>query len=156
MNKFINTLKSIDPIMAVFATLLFAVAFMLGQQTASREVKKHYIVDASEVEVVYHNPYKALTLDECVTDYECNIAQLLDDQANGRFVSTDDPIFSPDSIPVIEPIDCEVGDKECERANKLNAGKPAHYPSICEPYILPNELSESQNVHKQREERENA
>lgn len=150
MNKFINTLKSIDPIMAVFATLLFAVAFMLGQQTASREVKKHYIVDASEVEVVYHNPYKALTLDECVTDYECNIAQLLDDQANGRFVSTND------AIPVIEPVDCGVGDKECERANKLNAGKPAHYPAICEPYIFSNEQSESQNVHKQREERENA
>lgn len=148
MNKFIDTLKSIDtlkfidPIMAVFATLLFAVAFMLGQQTVSREVKKHYIVDASEVEIVYHNPYKALTLDECVTDYECNIAQLLDDQANGRLVSTDDPVFSPDSIPVIEPIDCEVGNKECERANKLNAGKPSRYPTICEPYIFSNELSE--------------
>lgn len=133
MNKFINTLKSIDPTILIASVLTFAVGLIVGQQTVSREVKKHYIVDASEVEVVYHNPYKALTLDECVTDYECNIAQLLDDQANGRFVSTDD------AIPVIEPIDCEVGDKECERANKLNAGKPAHYPSICEPYIFPNE-----------------
>lgn len=123
MNKFINTLKSIDPLTCVAAVLLFTVAFMVGQQTATKDVKKHYIVDASEVEVVYSDPYKALTLDECVTDYECNIAQLLDDQANGRFVSTD-------SVPVIEPIDCETGDKECERSNKLNAGKPACYPNI--------------------------
>lgn len=142
MNKFINTLKALDPTILVALVLTFAAGLIVGQQTVSREVKKHYIVDASEVEVVHHNPYKALTLDECVTDYECNIAQLLDDQANGRFVSTDDPIFYPDSLPVIEPVDCETGDKECERANKLNAGKPAHYPSICEPYIFPNELSE--------------
>ena len=145
MNKFINALftkiKQLDPTPLIALVLTFAVAFMLGQQTASREVKKHYIVDASEVEVVYHNPYKALTLDECVTDYECNIAQLIDDQANGRFVSTDDPIFFPDSVPVIEPIDCEPKDKECLKQN-VNAGKPVHYPSICEPYIFPNEHKE--------------
>lgn len=142
MNKFINTLKALDVTILVTLVLTFAIGLIVGQQTVSREVKKHYIVDASEVEVVYHNPYKALTLDECVTDYECNIAQLLDDQANDRFVSKDDPIFYPDSLPVIEPIDCEVGSKECERANKLNAGKPAHYPAICEPYIFSNEHKE--------------
>lgn len=141
MNKLTSALKPIDLLTAVSITLLFATAFMLGQYTASREVKKHYIVDASEVEVVYHNPYKALTLDECITDYECNIAQLLDDQANGRFVSTDDPIFFSDSVPVIEPIDCEPKDKECLKQN-VNAGKPVHYPSICEPYIFPNEHKE--------------
>ena len=129
MNKF-------DPTILVALVLTFAVGLIVGQQTATKDVKKHYIVDASEVEVVYSDPYKALTLGECVTDYECNIAQLLDDQANGRFVSPDDPIFFPDAIPVIEPIDCETGDKECEKANKLNAGKPAHYPAICEPYIF--------------------
>ena len=107
--------------LAVAPVLVFAVGLIVGQQTAG------------DVAVATSNPYKALTLDECVTDYECNIAQLLDDQANGRFVSTDDPIFFPDSIPIIEPIDCETGDKECERANKLNA---AHYPAICEPYIF--------------------
>lgn len=139
MNKFINTLKAIDPTIIIALVLMFAVGLIVGQQTADRETKKHYIVDASEVEVVYHNPYKALTLDECVTDYECNIAQLLDDQANERFVSTDDPIFFPDSVPVIEPVDCEPKDKECLKQN-VNAGKPVHYPSICEPYIFDTKL----------------
>ena len=125
MNKFIDALKSIGLLTAVASVLLFTAAFMLGRQTTAKEVKKHYIVDASEVEVIFRDPYKALTLSECVTDYECNIAQLLDDQANGRFVSTDDPIFSYDSVPVLEPVDCEVGDTECEEANK-NAGKAAH------------------------------
>ena len=125
MNKFINTLKAIDPTIRITLGLMFAAGVIVGQQTTSHEVKKHYLVDASEVEVIYNNPYKALTLDECVTEYECNIAQLLDDQANGRFISTDDPSFYPDSVPVLEPIDCEVGDTECEEANK-DAGKPAH------------------------------
>ena len=126
MNKFINTLKTLDPTIRITLGLMFAVGVIVGQQTTSREVKKHYIVDASTIEVIYHNPYKSLTLDECVTEYECNIAQLLDDQANGRFISTDGPRFFPDSVPVIEPVDCEVGDTECEEANKQNAGKPAH------------------------------
>ena len=103
MNKFINTLKSIDPMLAVAFTLTFAVAFMLGQATK----------DASET------------------------AQLLADNRDGKLIHTDDPVFFPDSVPVIEPIDCEPGDKECEKANK-HAGKPAHYPAICEPYIFPN------------------
>ena len=95
MNKFINTLKSIDPtpfIAAAAFTLTFAAGLIVGQHTVSREV-----------EVVYHNPYKSLTLDECVTD---------------------DPIYLPDSVPIIEPIDCGPGDKECLKQNE-NAGKPA-------------------------------
>ena len=108
----------------VAAVLIFACGLMVGQQTKSRE-------DA----VVDHDPYKNLTLDECTTDWECNIAQLLDDQANGRFVRTDDPIFFPDAIPIIEPTDCEPKDKECLKQNE-DAGKPAYYPSICEPYIF--------------------
>ena len=126
MYKFINTLKTRDPMIIIAPVLMFAAGLIVGQQTTSRETKKHYIVDASEVEVVYHNPYKALALDGCVTEYECNIAHLLDDQANGRLVSTDDPSFFPESVPVIEPIDCGTNDKECEEANKQNAGKPAH------------------------------
>ena len=126
MRKFIDTLKSIDPMLAVAFMMNFAAAFMLGQHTTK---------DASEVEVAHHNPYKDLALDGCVTDYECNIVHLPDAHANGRFESTD-PTFFPDSVPVIEPVDCGAGDKECEKANKLNAGKPASYPAICEPYIL--------------------
>ena len=119
MNKFINT-----PAILTASVLIFAAGLIVGQQSASREVKTRYIVDASEVEVIYNNPYKALTLDECVTDWECETAQLIADNREGKLLRTDDPSFFP-SVPVIEPIDCETGDKECEKANK-NAGKSAH------------------------------
>ena len=70
---------------------------------------------------------KNLTAETCQTDTECHIAEAL--------VFYDD--YQPStSIPIIEPVDCEVGDKECEQSNKRNAGKPAMYPTICEPYIF--------------------
>ena len=127
MNKFINTLKTLEPtiIIAIAPVLMFAAGLNVGQQTVNKDIKKHYIVDASEVEVIYSNPYKALTLDECVTDWECETAQLIVDNRDGKLVRTDDPRFFPDSVPVLEPVDCEVGDTECEEANK-NAGKSAH------------------------------
>ena len=129
-----NALKSIDPMLAVAFMLTFTVTFMLGQHITEK--------DASEVEVASHDPYKSLTLDECVTDWECETAQLIADSRDGKLVRTDDPIFFPDTIPVTEPIDyeqgespsdyeqgespseCETGDKECEKQN-VNAGKPA-------------------------------
>ena len=147
MNKFINTVKTLEPTPLIALVLTFAVGLIVGQQTTTK----------SEVEVVYHNPYKALTLDECVTDWECETAQLIADNRDGKLVRTDDPIFFPDSIPVIEPLDyeqgespsdyeqgespsdCEANDTECEKTNKQNAGKPAHYPAFCEPYIFTNE-----------------
>ena len=125
MNKFINTLKTLEPTVPIILVLMFTVGLIVGQQTVNKDIKKHYIVDASEVEVIYSNPYKALTLDECVTDYECETAQLIADNRDGKLIRTDDPRFFPDSVPVLEPVDCEVGDTECEEANK-NAGKPAH------------------------------
>ena len=125
MNKFINTLKTLDPTILIAPVMMFAVGLIVGQQTTSRETKKHYIVDASEVEVIYNNPYKSLTLDECGTDWECETAQLIADNRDGKLVRIDDPSFYPGSVPVLEPVDCEVGDTECEEANK-NAGKPAH------------------------------
>ena len=125
MNKFINTLKTLEPTIPIILVLMFAAGLIVGQQTVNKDIKKHYIVDASEVEVIYNNPYKALTLDECVTDYECETAQLIVDNRDGKLVRTDDPRFFPDSVPVLEPVDCEVGDTECEEANK-NAGKSAH------------------------------
>ena len=125
MNKFINTLKTLEPTIIIAPVLMFAAGLIVGQQTVNKDVKKHYIVDASEVEVIYNNPYKALTPDECVTDWECETAQLIVDNRDGKLVRTDDPRFFPDSVPVLEPVDCEVGDTECEEANK-NAGKSAH------------------------------
>ena len=125
MHKFINTLKTLEPTIPIILVLMFTVGLIVGQRTTTKDVKKHYIVDASEVEVIYNNPYKALTLDECVTDWECETAQLIADNRDGKLVRTDDPRFFPDSVPVLEPVDCEVGDTECEEANK-NAGKSAH------------------------------
>ena len=125
MNKFINTLKALEPTIITASVLMFAAGLIVGQQTTSREVKTRYIVDASEVEVIYSNPYEALTLDECVTDWECETAQLIVDNREGKLLRTDDPSFFPDAIPVIEPIDCEPNDIECEEAN-TNAGKSAH------------------------------
>ena len=125
MNKFINTLKTLEPTIIIAPVLMFAAGLIVGQQTVNKDIKKHYIVDASEVEVIYNNPYKALTPDECVTDWECETAQLIVDNRDGKLMRTDDPRFFPDSIPVLEPVDCEVGDTECEEANK-NAGKSAH------------------------------
>ena len=125
MNKFINTLKTLEPTIPIILVLMFAAGLIVGQRTTTKDVKKHYIVDASEVEVIYNNPYKALTPDECVTDWECETAQLIVDNRDGKLVRTDDPRFFPDSVPVLEPVDCEVGDTECEEANK-NAGKSAH------------------------------
>ena len=125
MNKFINTLKPLN-LQSIILVLGFTAGLIVGQQTTTKDAKKHYIVDASAVEVVYHNPYKALTLDECVTDWECEIAQLIADNRDGKLVRIDDPSFFPDSMPVLEPIDCEPNDIDCEKANEQNAGKPAH------------------------------
>ena len=125
MNKFINTLKALEPTIITASVLMFAAGLIVGQQTTSREVKKHYIVDASEVEVIYNNPYKSLTLDECVTDWECETAQLIVDNREGKLLRTEDSGFFPESVPVLEPIDCEPKDKECLKQN-VNAGKSAH------------------------------
>lgn len=124
MNKFTHP-TIINPTILITSVLMFAAGLIVGQQTTSREVKKHYIVDASEVEVIYNNPYKALTLDECVTDWECETAQLIVDNRDGKLAHIEGPSFYPDSVPVLEPIDCEPNDIECEEFNK-NAGKPAH------------------------------
>ena len=121
-----NKLKTLEPTIIIALVLMFAAGLIVGQRTTTKDVKTHYIVDASEVEVIYNNPYKALTLDECVTDWECETAQLIVDNRDGKLVRTDDPRFFPDSVPVLEPVDCEVGDTECEEANKRSAGKSAH------------------------------
>ena len=57
MNKFINTLKTLEPTIPIILVLMFTVGLIVGQQTVNKDIKKHYIVDASEVEVIYNNPY---------------------------------------------------------------------------------------------------
>ena len=63
MRKLINTLKTLEPTPLIALVLVFAVGLIVGQQTTG------------DVAVVTSNPYKALTLNECVTDWECETAQ---------------------------------------------------------------------------------
>ena len=79
MNDLFTKIEQLDPMLAVSAVLIFACGLKVGQQTKSREA-----------EVVENNPYKNLTLDKCTTDYECNIAQLIADNRDGKLVRTED------------------------------------------------------------------
>lgn len=119
--------------MLMVIVLSIGVGFLSGMMAQMHREKVHYIVDASEIEVVYNNPYKNLTLDTCNTDYECNIADLLDKQSKESLALVDDQVIYDSTIPIIEPIECD-GDTECEKQN-TNVGKPAHFPTECEQYF---------------------
>ena len=121
MYKFINTLKALDPTIIIAPVLMFAAGLIVGQQTTSREVKTRYIVDASAVEVIYHDSVPVLEPIDCgPNDIECEEAN-----ETAQLAHIDDPSFYSDSVPVLEPIDCGPNDIECEEANK-NAGKSAY------------------------------
>ena len=118
MNYYTMKAKLKNP--KVLTTTVAAVTFCLGLAVGHATTP----VESAAVDMINS---KNLTAATCRTDTECHIAEAL--------VFYDD--YQPStSIPIIEPVDCEVGDKECEQSNKRNAGKPAMYPTICEPYIF--------------------
>ena len=118
MNYYMMKAKLKNP--KVLTTTVAAVTFCLGLAVGHATTP----VESAAVDMINS---KNLTAATCRTDTECHIAEAL--------VFYDD--YQPStSIPIIEPVDCEVGDKECEQSNKRNAGKPAMYPTICEPYIF--------------------
>ena len=118
MNYYTMKAKLKNP--KVLTTTVAAVTFWLGLAVGHATTP----VESAAVDMINS---KNLTAATCRTDTECHIAEAL--------VFYDD--YQPStSIPIIEPVDCEVGDKECEQSNKRNAGKPAMYPTICEPYIF--------------------
>ena len=125
--------------------LTTAVAFTAGVITndlaTPTEATEPVYLDTKQVTIQYD--YSRLTPTACRTDEECAIAEAI---AYYNDFKADTPRYQAwrdyeywtnlQSIPVIETVDCEAGDKECEQSNKDNAGKPSHYPAICEPYIF--------------------
>jgi len=128
MNKTFEFINKNTPVL-VAIVMAFAAGLLAAE--ATRQEPKDAYLDVETVTIKYD--YSRLTQATCKTEQECSIADAIAFYDEHKF---------PETISILEPVDCEVGDKECERANKLNAGKPAHYPAICEPYIFPNELSE--------------
>ena len=122
MNYYMMKAKLKNP--KVLTTIIAAVTFWLGlavgHATTPTPEPTPVEVESAAVDMIN---LKNLTAETCRTDTECHIAEALQFYADYQF---------PMSIPVIEPIDCEVGDKECEQSNKQNAGKPAMYPTICD------------------------
>ena len=117
MNYYMMKAKLKNPkvLTATVAAVTFWLGLAVGHATTStpEPTPEATPVESAAVDMIN---LKDLTAETCRTDTECHIAEAL--------VFYDD--YQPStSIPIIEPVDCEVGDKECERANKQNAGKPA-------------------------------
>lgn len=83
----------------------------------------------AEVKYVKVRDYSRLTTATCRTDEECKIATAR------QFYIDNGWVDEMESIPLLEPVKCEDGDKQCEEDNRLN-GKPARYPALCEPFIF--------------------
>lgn len=84
----------------------------------------------AEVKYVKVRDYSRLTTATCRTDEECKIATAR------QFYIDNGWVDEMESIPLLEPVECEDGDKQCEEDNRRNAGKPARYPALCEPFIF--------------------
>ena len=118
-----NLAKNPKVLTATVATVTFLVGLAVGNTTTPTPTPA-----PTPVDMIYR---QNLTVDTCRTDTECHIADALQFYDDYQY---------PTSIPVIEPVDCS--DKQgkaktnCEQSNKDNAGKPAMYPAICEPYIF--------------------
>lgn len=125
MNKTLEFIHINTPVL--LATVLAFAAGLLSAEATRQEPKDVYL-DVETVTIKYD--YSRLTQATCKTEQECSIAEAI--------VFYDEYNF-PETIPILEPADCsDLKGKErtaCEKSNKENAGKPATYPSICEPYI---------------------
>ena len=116
MNYYMMKAKLKNPkVLTTIIAAVFWLGLAVGHATtpAPEPTPEATPVESAAVDMINS---KNLTAETCRTDTECHIAEALQFYADYQF---------PMSIPVIEPVDCEVGDKECERANKQNAGKPA-------------------------------
>ena len=132
MNKTIELIHKNTPILLAtvlaFAAGLLAAGLLAAE--ATRQEPKDVYLDVETVTIKYD--YSRLTQATCKTQQECNIAEA---------IAFHDEYKLPEAIPIpiLEPVDCsDLQGKEkaaCEKSNKENAGKPATYPAICEPYI---------------------
>lgn len=125
MNKALGFIHKNTPVL--LATVLAFTTGLLAAEATRQEPKDVYL-DVETVTIKYD--YSRLTQATCKTQQECNIAEAIAFYDEYKF---------PETIPILEPVDC--GDMKgeertaCEKSNKENAGKPATYPAICEPYI---------------------
>lgn len=102
--------------------LIFLIGIFFGLILALNLVKQEQGEPVKET--VYN--YDRLTLDTCITDTECHIAEAVNQYA----------IY--DSLPVVEPLDCEgLTGKELDECNEHNkfAGVVGHNPH--EPDFVP-------------------
>ena len=115
-------------IAVVLGTTAFFVGMYIGQTTIPHTAMTISQPASGAVDTI---DFDKLTLDTCNTGDECYIAEAIDFYEKYRAGS---------EVPVLEPVDCsvETGKQKvaCEKANNANAGKPAIYPSVCEPYIF--------------------
>ena len=144
MNNFKNWPPKHQAILLT-AVIAFTAGLLVPEPTPAEptpaEVTEPVYLDTKRVTIQYD--YSRLTQATCRTDEECDIAEAV---AYYNDFKADTPRYQTwrdyeywtnlQSIPIIEPVDCEAGDKECEQSNKDNAGKTAHYPAIYEPYIF--------------------
>ena len=140
MNNFKNWPPKHQAILLT-AVIAFTAGVITNDLATPTEATEPVYLDTKQVTIQYD--YSRLTQATCRTDEECDIAEAV---AYYNDFKADTPRYQAwrdyeywtnlQSIPVIETVDCEAGDKECEQSNKDNAGKPAHYPTICEPYIF--------------------
>ena len=139
MNNFKNWPPKHQAILLT-AVIAFTAGLLVPEPTPA-EVTEPVYLDTKRVTIQYD--YSRLTQATCRTDEECDIAEAV---AYYNDFKADTPRYQTwrdfeywtnlQSMPIIEPVDCEAGDKECEQSNKDNAGKTAHYPAIYEPYIF--------------------
>jgi len=125
MNKTFEFIHKNTPIL--LATVLAFAAGLLSAESTRQEPKDVYL-DVETLTIKYD--YSRLTQATCKTEQECSIADAIAFYDEHKF---------PETIPILEPVDCSdmKGNERtaCEKSNKENAGKPATYPAICEPYI---------------------
>ena len=143
MNNFKNWLTKHQAIVLT-AAVAFTAGVITNDLATPTEATEPVYLDTKQVTIQYD--YSRLTQATCRTEEECDIAEAV---AYYNDFKADTPRYQAwrdyeywtnlQSIPIIEPVDCEAGDKECEQSNKDNAGKPSHYPAICEPYIFTKE-----------------
>lgn len=108
MNKTVEFIHKNTPVL--LATVLAFAAGLLAAKATRQEPKDVYAT--------------------CKTQQECSTAEAIAFYEEYKL---------PETIPILEPVDCsDLKGKEraaCEKSNRDNAGKPATYPAICEPYI---------------------
>jgi len=125
MNKTFEFISKNTPVL-VAIVLAFA-AGLLAAEATRQELKDAYL-DVETVTIKYD--YSRLTQATCKTEQECSIAEAIAFYDEYKF---------PETIPILEPVDCSdlKGNERaaCEKSNIDNAGKPATYPTVCEPYI---------------------